>query len=255
MAKVPGDHDLDFLRQCTKEELEPLVGIILGTDDNGNIDRGGRISSELEQSSNFRKHWPDHTKYVDEIIEEIQTFGGNSFANAFRGHGVPYREVLTDVCDKQKVNYNGRSSIEQIEENLLCKVLREMWEKMSEEDRAKLLEEVGGGRADIGGMADAALIALFRAGGFASYKILLIMVNAIAKAILGRGLPLVVNAALCKWAAFWAGPVGWAIAGIWTALDLGGAAYRVTIPAAVYIAALRKLVAMPRGDAFRLENG
>ena len=76
MAKVPGDHDLDFLRHCTKEELEPIVGIILGTDGDGNIDRNGRISSSLDLSANFKKHWPDHTKYVDEIIEETRPSAG-----------------------------------------------------------------------------------------------------------------------------------------------------------------------------------
>ena len=47
-----------------------------------------------------------------------------------------------------------------------------------------------------------------------------------------------------------AGPIGWAIAGVWTAF------YRVTVPAAVYIAALRKmkkegaaLSAAERGEA------
>lgn len=59
MAKVPGDHDLNFWCQCTKEEFEPLAGVILGTDDDGNIDHGGCIALSLEQSAAFRRHWPD----------------------------------------------------------------------------------------------------------------------------------------------------------------------------------------------------
>lgn len=241
MAKRPEDYELNFLHQCTKDELEPLVGIILGTDDNGNIDRSGRISSSLESSDNFKKHYPDHTKYVDEIIEEIQTYGGNTFVNLFRGCGVTYHEILCDACDKLDVNYNKVQSTELIEEGLLCKVLRDMWAKLSDEEKKKLLAEVGGGHADIGGMADVALIALVRAGGFASFRIMLIVVNAIAKVILGRGLPLAANAALAKMLGVLAGPIGWAIAGVWTAFDIAAPAYRVTLPAVVYISALRKM--------------
>lgn len=37
------------------------------------------------------------------------------------------------------------------------------------------------------------------------------------------------------------GPIGWAITAIWTAIDIAGAAYRVTIPAVIQVAYLRKL--------------
>ena len=36
------------------------------------------------------------------------------------------------------------------------------------------------------------------------------------------------------------GPIGWAITGLWTAIDVAGAAYRVTIPAVIQVAALRQ---------------
>ncbi len=241
MAKRPEDHELDFLHSCSKEELEPIVGAILGTDDDGNIDASGRISSELESSDAFKQFYPDHTQYVDEIIEELQKYGGNTLVNMFRKCGVSYHEVLCDVADKMSVNFNRLQDTEMIEEHLLEKVLREMWEKMSDEDKKKLLKEVGGGKAQLGGAGDAAFIALVRAGGFASYKIMLVVVNAIAKIILGRGLPIAVNAGLAQLLGVLAGPIGWSLAAVWTAFDIGAPAYRVTIPACVYIAALRKL--------------
>lgn len=37
-----------------------------------------------------------------------------------------------------------------------------------------------------------------------------------------------------------AGPIGWALTGAWTAFDLAGAAKRVTVPAVIQIAVLRK---------------
>ena len=256
MAKRPEDYELDFLHQCTKEELAPLVGILLGTDKDGNIDLNGRISSALESTPAFRKHYPDHTKYVDEIIEEVQKYGGNALRNMVRGSGVTYHELLCDVCDKRKVNYNKVQRTEVIEEGLLCKVLSDAWSNLSDEEKATLLSEVGGGHANVGGVAAAALIALFRQGGFASYKLVITVVNAIAKAVLGRGLALGGNVVLAKAMCVLAGPIGWAIAGAWTAFDCAGPAYRVTVPAAVYIAALRKmkkegaaLSAAERGEA------
>ena len=237
----PADHDLDFLHNCTKEELEPIVGAILGKDEHGNINKRGRLTSDLDKSDTFKQCFPDHTKYVDDIIAEIQQFGSNTFATAFRGCGVPYHEVLCDVCDKLKVNYSKMSRAEKIEHCLIEKVLDDAWEKMSQDDRDALLKELGKGRGKAGGSIGSAIIVAFRMGGFNSYRITLIVVNAIAKAILGRGITLAGNAAICRVLGVLAGPIGWAITGAWTALDIASEAYRITIPACVYIAALRMM--------------
>lgn len=242
MAKLPNDYELDFLKSCTKEELEPLVGAILGTDDKGDIDRSGRFSSELNKTPTFTTHFPDHTKYVDGIIEEIQKYGGNSIANAVRGMGVSYHEVLCDVAKKMKVNFNAAQTTQTIENGLLAKVLEDTWEKMSEEDRKKLIDEAGNVfGAKVGGIGAGVLIQIIRAGGFKSYQVALIIANAVAKAILGRGLTFAGNIYLTRLLAVLAGPVGWIITGVWTAFDFASQAYRVTIPACIYIAALRKM--------------
>jgi len=36
------------------------------------------------------------------------------------------------------------------------------------------------------------------------------------------------------------GPIGWVITGLWTAIDIAGPAYRVTIPTVIQIAVLRQ---------------
>lgn len=82
--------------------------------------------------------------------------------------------------------------------------------------------------------------AVFRAGGFKSYQLTLIVVNAVMKALIGRGLSFAGNAALTRTMAILTGPIGWAITGIWTAIDIAGPAYRVTIPAVIQVAALRQ---------------
>ena len=165
--------------------------------------------------------------------------GGNSFANIFRGHGVSYREMLIDVSDKLKVPYNKQAPTERIEQCLLEKVLEDAWEKMSPKEKDELLENLGDTTKFFTSMSSGVLISLFRAGGFTSYKLSLIIANAVCKAILGRGLSLALNAGLVRGLAVLTGPIGIALSGLWIAIDLAGPAYRVTVPAIIYIAALR----------------
>ncbi|WP_407230148.1 ubiquinol-cytochrome C chaperone family protein [Escherichia coli] len=84
---------------------------------------------------------------------------------------------------------------------------------------------------------------IFKAGGFKSYQLTLIMANAILKALIGRGLSFAGNTILTRTMAVLTGPVGWAITAIWTLVDVGGTAYRVTIPAVIYVAVLRSKIA------------
>jgi len=245
MAHIhPSDTELDFLRECTAEELEPIVGAILGTTGEGDdkaIDTSGRLSSELDSTESFKRHYPNHTKYVDEIIAEIQTYGGNAIANSIRGYGVPYREVLVDVAKKLKVNFAKTAKTTHIETCLLNKLIEDSFEKLSDDQKVALAEAVGGANVPAGGLTSAALIFLVRQGGFRSYQIMLILVNALAKVILGHGLWWTTNIALCRAMAFLSGPVGWLLTGGWTVIDLLGPAYRVTIPAVLYISMLRKV--------------
>ncbi|WP_417881345.1 hypothetical protein [Vibrio sp.] len=48
------------------------------------------------------------------------------------------------------------------------------------------------------------------------------------------------NTTVVRTASVLAGPVAWAITGVWTAIDLAGPAYSVTIPSVIHIAMLRK---------------
>ena len=230
MAKpVPSDRDLDFLKHCTKEELDPLVSILLNANTNW-----------LEIDENYKFYKPDHTKYVDAIIADYQTFGGNTVANTFRGYGVPYWEILKDVCGNQDVPV-GDEKFQTMEANLLEKSLKGMWERLDEDQRRQIASEIGGSSFSIGGVGTEAMLAAFRMGGFASYKLTLMLVNGLVKVVLGRGLSFGANMALTKTLSIVTGPIGWAIGGLWTAVDIASPAYRVTVPATIYIAALRKM--------------
>ena len=76
-----------------------------------------------------------------------------------------------------------------------------------------------------------------REGGFACYKWLVVVANAL---LTGRGLTIAANAALTKWLSVLAGPIGWAVTALWTVIDIAGPAYRVTIPAVIQIAYMRQ---------------
>jgi len=232
------DEDLEFLKELESKDLEQLVEILI-------YDKDGekRYTEELSESEGYKKYYPDHVKYWQDIVEELQRFGGNSFVNMLRlGEGVLYKEILIDVCDKLKVNYNKNSNVERIETNLLMKILEDALEKMSDEERKELAKSIGlKNTQNFSAQTMTGVFqAIFRAGGFKSYQLTLIIVNAILKALIGRGLSLGANAALTRTMAILTGPIGWVITGLWTAIDIAGPAYRVTIPAVIEIAALRQ---------------
>ena len=206
-------------------------------------DGDSRITEELTTLDAYKRHYPDHHQYWESIAAEIQCFGANSIATVFRGgEGVKYKEVLTDVCDKMKVNYNKNSNVETIESNLLMKILTDAIEHMTPEELKELAEATG--MKNISGLTPQAVTgvfqAIFRAGGFKSYQLTVMIVNAILKALIGRGLTFAGNAMLTRTMAVLTGPIGWVITGLWTAIDIAGPAYRVTIPAVIQVAALRQ---------------
>ncbi|KQN74679.1 hypothetical protein ASF04_26225 [Duganella sp. Leaf61] len=232
------DPDLEFLEKLESKDLNDLV-YSLTHDKDGSV----RLTEELTGSPLYKQHYPDHHQYWEFIAAEIQCFGANTLVTMFRGgKGVEYREVLTDVCDQMKVNYNKDASVERIENGLLLKVLNDALEKMSPDEIRKLAESVG--VKNFAHLTPEGMLgvfqAVFRAGGFKSYQLTLIVVNAVLKAMIGRGLTLAGNATLTRTIGILTGPIGWAITGAWTAVDIASAAYRVTIPAVIQVAALRQ---------------
>lgn len=234
------DPDLEFLSKCTDEDLNDLVYCLTHDKDGSK-----RLTEELTLSDAYKKHYPYHSLYWEEIAAEIQCFGGNTFANMFRGgKGVLYKEVLCDVCDKMKVNYNKNSPVGRIESGLISKVLEDSLEKMSPDEIRRLATELG--IKNTQNITKQVLLGsfqtIFRAGGFKSYQLTVIVVNAVLKALIGRGLSFAGNAAATRVFAVLSGPIGWVITGLWTAFDIAGAAYRVTIPAVIQVAALRQKI-------------
>ena len=230
------DADLEFLGECTDEELKNLAEVLI-------YDKDGetRFTESITNSDDYKRYGTKYSKYWKVIAGELQEFGGNSFANLFRGNGVKYDEVLSDVLDKIKVSYNKSSHIINKEDALIEKIFSDMLEDMPEEKKMELVKDMDLKVTGFGNQAImAAVQAGIRAGGFLSYQITVIVANYIARLLLGRGLTLATNAALTKGLSLFIGPIGWVVTGVWTAFDITGPAMRVTLPACVIVAFLRK---------------
>lgn len=241
MAYRP-DNDLNFLAELSSEELDNLVKILT-------LDKEGDalLTENLTFSEKFKQHYPDHHQYWDEIAEELQLFGGNTFMNLLKGNkGVFYKEILCDVCDRLKVNYNKKSEVMLIEQHLLMKILTDALEKMSQEEIKQLATELGVEHQKIltPQAISTVFFAIFKAGGMKSYQLTLTIANLILKAlgqppILAKlGIIATPSPIIFK---LLSGPIGLSLSALLTAIDIAGPAYRVTIPAVIEVAYLRSL--------------
>ena len=228
--------NLKVLRKMNNDELKVLIQILLDK---------GRVTEDLSSSELFRTchESGNYAPCIDLVDEEIRRFGGNTIVNLFRGGGPEYKEIACDVCEKLDVEVNQSKRMREIDTALLKKVLTKMWEEMEDKDRRELLDSLNIKiTTDSNFKAEglAALLTAFRAGGFASYQLTMIVVNVVAKMILGRGLALATNATINKVLGIATGPIGIALTTMWVVADIMGPAYRVTIPVVIYLAAMRQ---------------
>ena len=249
------DSDLEFLGNVSSEDLDPLVQILI---DKGKLIPGintetltvpGVNTETLTGKSEYKKHNPDHHAYWELIAEEIQLFGANTIASLARGiigegvlrQGVLYREILTDVCDREKVNYNKRSSVHTIEENLLMKVLVSNLDEMSPEELEEICREFKIKPARYTGEAVfIAIQAALRLGKFRTYQLLLIGANKAARKALGHGLSFAANKAATKGLSVALKSIAPIITTGWLISDVASPATRVTRPVVIMIAVLRR---------------
>ncbi len=236
---VADDPLLGLLRDATNDELAPLVEILRV--------KGGR-TSQLAHTAAFRAHFPDHRAYVDDIVADLQKFGGNTLANQVlrEGRGVPYAVILENVAKRVGVAYRGRSAHE-VETEIVARIMSDAYATMSREEQMALVQslKIRDRRKLLAPGGTEALRLAIQHSGFAAYKASAIAANAVSQQLLGHGLSLAANAGLAKGIAMFAGPVGLAFTGFLVAHSAAGPAYRVTVPAVIHIAAVRAARALP----------
>lgn len=221
---------IKFLENCTNEELAPLVKILTESS-----------TSQLDTKDNYKEYYPNHIKYIDDIIHDYETFGGNTFANMWRGYGVGYSEILKDVCKQMKVNIPNNASLEAMELSLITKITEEAVEKMTPDELKEFAQGIDPTATNFSKQA-VLIIArtAIKQAGFTAYKLLVNLIYTIGTKILGKTVPFVVYQTSTKWLGAFAGPIGLVLTSAWTLYDIAGPAFRVTIPATIYIASLRQ---------------
>ncbi|MFR8803402.1 MAG: DUF3944 domain-containing protein [Anaerovoracaceae bacterium] len=231
------NNTLAFINTASNEDLRTLCDIIT-------LDKDGspRLTEELTGTAGYRMNYPGNMRALaPEMVDEFRRFGGNTFANIVRGEGPEYSEILRDVAKRQKVKIKSGDSDEVIERHLLEKMFDNISKTMTDEQLKEMMDQMGIHLKYYSREAAVAALQLaIREGGFACYKWLVVVANALAKFLTGRGLTIAANAALTKWLSVFAGPIGWAVTALWTVIDIAGPAYRVTIPAVIQIAYMRQ---------------
>lgn len=237
--------DIDLADLIDNAEFEDIAVLIDYVTDQGK----GRVSLAADTLSTLVTS--KDAGYVSPqsralLVEVIKRYGGHTIMNFFRGgQGVPYREIVRDVASHMGVKTNKDEACESMEATIIMVVLKKAFEDMTEEQRDEMFKEFGGVyKTGAGPAAFAVLQGLIKASGFRAFKMTLIVVNALSKAILGRGLTLAGNAALMRALGAFAGPIGWAVTAVWTIFDLGSPAYRVTVPCVLHIAYMRQKAAL-----------
>jgi uncharacterized protein YaaW (UPF0174 family) len=220
---------LDVLKSCSNEELQPLVDLLENTSTNS-----------LSAYESYNKNKGNPKLFVNAIYDEVREFGGNTFANLYRGEGVPYKEVVQDVAKNLKVQKRSSDLIE-LERQLLAKVLESAFEKLSEKERNEMFSELGQKDFDpsivlrLSTLKGPAITAILTTSPYLMQQIIKVLINQGVKTAAKNAGRFAGSRAL----SILAGPVGWVIGGVWTAFDIAAPATRVTLPCVVHIAAIR----------------
>ncbi|ABB64748.1 hypothetical protein SB359474_4003 [Shigella boydii 3594-74] len=225
------DSDLDFLQHCSEEQLANFARL-LTHNEKGKT----RLSSVLMRNELFKSmegHPEQHRRNWQLIAGELQQFVGDSIANKLRGHGKLYRAILLDVSKRLKLKADKEMSTFEIEQQLLEQFLRNTWKKMDEEHKQEFLHAFDARVNELEELLPLLMKDKLLAKGVShllSSQLTRILRTHAAMSVLGHGL--LRGAGL-------GGPVGAALNGV---KAVSGSAYRVTIPAVLQIACLRRMV-------------
>lgn len=234
---MPDESLMTALRLGDAPDLAILVDVV--------TDRGeGRFAlSEVSRKTlvTAQERGMFDDKALEVLAAEIQAYGGNSVMNLFRGGGASWSDIVQDVARRVGVKFARSDAAEDVELAILAKIAQKAFESMSAAERSRFFDEFGiPSRTGLGEGLYAALILAIRASGFRAYQVAAIVAHAVAKAVLGRGLTFGATAGLMRGLSVFTGPVGWAVTGLWTALDLASPAYRITLPCVVQVAYIRQ---------------
>lgn len=245
VIKYIEDSGLKFLVMCEENDLYNLAQIII-YDTDASVRRTSNILTDegfiknINSPNKWKKSW-------QVIAGELQLYGGDSLVNFFRGNGVLYEEILSDVCSRVGVKLTDTDKdLRKKEEKLIEFLANKAWDNMSAEQRNEFLKKTNLIK-NFSEFKDMSPMRLALAAGGASAALLYEYVAGAMLASLGAGLgarfvgPMALQFIGTRaGAAVLAGPFAAIVGVALTVPLLSGAAYRVTMPAVIQIAYMRK---------------
>ena len=177
-----------------------------------------------------------------DIAMELQLFGGNTFANFFRhGRGPAYESIVYDVCMEMEVDgIQGHDTAEEMERALLDKLTEKMLDELTYEQRKQIMKELDIKKRTYTKQAVMAALLLTRRITLRLYNyVMAYILRMVTDLLIDRGVLTAGFGLLSRGLGVMMGPIGWIVLTGWTAWDIAGPAYRVTIPAVIQVAFLR----------------
>jgi|SRR5882724_1409660 len=227
MAEFPNfvyeDRDLyDVLAKATEEDLGMLVGVMLR-----------KLSCSIHGAC----------RDVPSIVNEFQSLGGHTFLTTIRGHGVCYREIVGDVAGKIGVDLSVCQNIAELEWRIIERLIDRIGEKLESMDADKkkaLLEELK--KLGIAHEFHSIKDLLLNQGAYQAVRLIIIQVI-VREFLLKLGIRQAATWAGGRLVTILTGPIGWALGGVWAAIDIAGPAYSVTVPGVLLVAMIRMRLA------------
>ena len=128
------DEDLEFLGECSDQQLAKLAEIII-KDDDGKF----RRTEEVTETNEYKRYKENYSKYWETIVGDFQKFGGHTVANLVRrGKGVQYNEILNDILGSSFSNL----SIFEKEKELLKRGFSAILSETDKEKRKLIAKEI-----------------------------------------------------------------------------------------------------------------
>lgn len=227
-------YELEFLHRISEDDFEVLAEIIRK--------KGGMNCSLKSREKYERKH-----KYIEKTIDELLDYGSNTF-----GLQVSYSNILNDVCERLGVKYKENNDMGRA---LLGKVFGIMYDNMSSKDKIEVVDKIFTNSEEkdkyYGDGSTFSFEYIFRTGELSLLCRVASLVSAgIATTILGGGVSFATNVLLTRVLSLISGPLA-AIMAAWTIKEISGPAYRVTIPAVIYIESMRIIDEVKNNDMIK----
>lgn len=113
-----------FLKKSSHKDLKKLADCLIFGVGNTGIHKKARLADELSKTQAYKEHQKDSLQNaVDVIIDEFLRCGGSTIMNKKRDGGVPYIEILRDICDRLYIYWHDDMPVTMIEKNLIIYVM------------------------------------------------------------------------------------------------------------------------------------